>query len=136
METFTFEDDIKVFGIEVSTFPAGIGDAFNELINATGDAAGKRNYYGISYMNNDGKIIYKAVAEEKYNGEAGKYNYAISTIEKGKYYYKKVNDWRSKTNCINQVFHEIMQDDKVNKQTPAIEMYKNDDEMLCMIKAL
>jgi hypothetical protein len=29
-----------------------------------------RSYYGISYINDDGKIIYKAAAEEKYNGEA------------------------------------------------------------------
>lgn len=136
METLTFEDNIKVFGKEVPTFPAGIDDAFTELINATGDVAGKRNYYGISYMNNDGKIIYKAAAEEKYTGEAEQYHYTTSTIEKGKYYYKKVEDWRSKTNCINQVFHEIMQDNRVNKHTPAIELYKNDDEMLCMVKAL
>jgi len=42
MQIQNFEKNIKVFGIEVKTFPAGIGEAFDELIKMTGDAAGKR----------------------------------------------------------------------------------------------
>jgi hypothetical protein len=65
MEQLTIDNDLKVFGIEVKTFPAGIDEAFRELIRKTGDPAGARNYYGVSSMNKDGKMIYKAVAEQK-----------------------------------------------------------------------
>jgi len=64
MGKLIFENDVKVFGIEVKTFPAGIGEAFDELIKRTGDCAGERNYYGISSMNNDGKMIYKLLQKK------------------------------------------------------------------------
>ena len=136
MEKIIFENNLKVFGINVKTFPAGIGEAFDELIKKTGDCAGAREYYGVSSMSRDGKIIYKAVAEEKYDGEAEKYNYPESVIEKGEYFFEVIKDWRSKTNCINSVFHEMMRNDDVDKTKPCVEWYKNEDEMLCMVKAI
>jgi predicted transcriptional regulator YdeE len=134
MEKLTFEKDVKVFGIEVKTFPAGIGEAFDELIKKTGDGAGERNYYGISSMSNEGKMMYKAVAEEKFEGEAKKLNYDEGVIEKGKYLYEALYHWQNKTCLIKDIFHSIMNDDHVDKTKPCIEWYKNDDEMLCMVK--
>ena len=32
------------------------------------------------------------------------------------------------------VFHEIMQDERADHTKPAVEWYKNDDDMLCMVK--
>ena len=74
MEKYNLSNDITVFGIQVKTFPSGIGEAFDELIKKTGDRAGARAYYGISEFK-DGKMIYYAVAEEKVKGEAKKYGY-------------------------------------------------------------
>lgn len=136
MEKLIFENDIKAFGIEVKSFPAGIDEAFNDLINKTGDAAGKRNYYGVSNMDSNGKMIYKALAEEKYEGESKKYNYDECIIEKGEYFFDVLKDWQSKTNCIKDVFNEMMSDKRIDKTKPAVEWYKNADEMLCMVKAL
>ena len=133
MEKQSFEKDIKVFGIKVKTFPNGIGDAFNELIKETGDGAGKRNYYGISEYKN-GKMIYYAVAEEKQEDEAQKYNYETCIIEKGEYLAEPLKNWRDKTDCIKDVFTKMMRSDAVNKEKPCIEWYKNDEEMLCMMK--
>lgn len=136
MEKYIFENGLKVFGIEVKNFPAGIDEAFDELIKKTGDCAGEREYYGVSSINSEGKMIYKAVAEEKNEGEAEKYNYEKSLIEKGEYLYKELKDWRNNTNCIKDIFMNMMQDDKVNKAKPCVEWYKNDEEMLCMMKAI
>ncbi|HEX5149934.1 MAG TPA: hypothetical protein VFW07_00720 [Parafilimonas sp.] len=135
MEKLIFENDVKVFGIEVKTFPAGIGEAFDELIKKTGDNSGERNYYGISSMNNDGKMIYKAVAEEKFEGEAKKLMYDAAVIEKGKYLCEALYHWQNKTCLIKGIFHSIMNDDHVDKTKPCVEWYKNDEEMLCMVKA-
>lgn len=90
MEKYIFENDLKVFGVEVKTFPAGIGEAFDELIKTTGDCAGAREYYGVSSMNSEGKIIYKAFAAEKNAGEAENFNYEQNIIEKGEYLYKEL----------------------------------------------
>ena len=134
MEKLIIENDVKFFGIEVKTFPTGIGEAFDELIKKTGDRAGERNYYGISSVNNDGKMIYKAVTEEKYDGEADKFNYEKDSIEKGEYLYKTLYHWQNKTNLIKDIFSEMMHNEQVDTMKPCVEWYKNDDEMLCMVK--
>jgi len=136
MDKYNFENDINTFGVEVKNFPAGIDEAFNELITKTGDAAGKRNYYGVSNMDSNGKIIYKALAEEKYEGEAKKYAYEQITIEKGDYYFEVLKDWRTKTTCIKDIFNEMMNDKRIDKTKPAVEWYKNDEEMWCIVKAI
>jgi len=125
--------DIKVFGFLVSIFPAGIGDAFDILIQKTGDGAGTRNYYGLSDFKN-GKMLYYVLAEEKHHGEAEKNNFKKLIIEKGNYLTITVKDWRKKTDCIKDVFSEIIQDQRVNKTKPAIEWYKSEDEMMCLVQ--
>jgi predicted transcriptional regulator YdeE len=95
-----------------------------------------RSYYGISYMSTDGKMIYIAAAIEKQEGEAEMYNCERFTIEKGEYMAITVNDWRNKTDCIKDVFHEIIMDSRADKTKPAIEWYKDDKEMVCMVKAI
>lgn len=135
MEKLEIKSDIKVFGFRVTTFPDGIGEAFNELIQKTGDVAGTRNYYGISYME-DGNIIYNVTAEEKQEGEAEKYKHLTFIIEHGNYAVEKLDNWQNKTDCIKDIFGKMMQDKSVDTKTPAIEWYKNDTEMLCMIKTI
>ena len=47
---------------------------------------------------------------------------------------KPLYGWRTKTDCIKDIFHEIMQDERAGHTKPAVEWYKNDDEMMCMVK--
>lgn len=135
MEKLDIQNDIKVFGLRVTSFSNGIGEAFDELIKKTKDCAGERNYYGICEFKN-GEMFYYATAEEKMPGEAENYNYETFNIKSGKYLSETVNDWRSKTNCIKDVFGEILKDELADNKTPAIEWYKNDKEMMCMIKTI
>jgi hypothetical protein len=134
MEKMNLKNNIKAFGFAVTNFPSGIQQAFDELIQKTGDGAGERNYYGISYMQN-GKMVYNVAAEEKQAGEAEKFNYKTFIIESGDYVTEKLDDWKTQTNCIKDIFQKIMDDGKADITKPAVEWYKNDKEMLCMIKA-
>jgi hypothetical protein len=133
MEKLSFNSDIKVFGLRVEAFPSGIGEVFDELIKTTGDSAGARDYFGISQCI-DGKMVYYATAAEKFTNEAKKYNYEELTIENGEYLARTIYDWRKKTECIKDVFDEIIQHAQVNKTKPAIEWYKDDNEMICLVK--
>jgi hypothetical protein len=134
METLKVEKDLKVFGTQVLQFPVGIKETFDSLVAKVPEGLG-RNYYGISYMN-DGKVIYIAAVEEKNEGEAQKYNCQNYRIEKGEYLAEYVHDWMTKTDSINQVFHEIMQNEKADCSKPCVEWYKNDNELVCMVKKL
>ena len=132
VEKYNLTDDVKVFGVYVKTFPNGIREAFDPLVKML-PGEFDRSYFGISYMTKEGAIIYKAAAEEKYEGEAEKYHCERYIIEKGEYLTKRVRDWRKKTDSIKKVFHEMMQESRIDKTKPIIEWYKNDTEMLCMV---
>ncbi len=135
MEKHSIKNEIKTFGFQVKKFPKRVNEAFDELTEKTGDSAGKRNYYGVSYMNNNEKIIYKALAEEKSSDESKKYNYEPFIIEGGEYLAETLKDWKKQTDCIKDIFQEMMHDDRVDTSKPCVEWYKDDNEMLCMMKA-
>lgn len=133
MEIYNLNSDLRVFGKEVNTFPYGISEAFNALMNMIPDGA-QRAYYGISFMDETGKIIYKATVEEKYEGEAEKYNCETYNIEKGEYLAVAIEDWRKNLECIKDVFHDMMEDERADKSKEVIEWYKTGTEMLCLVK--
>jgi hypothetical protein len=133
METYNLKNDLKVFGKQVPTFPVGVGEAFHALITMI-PGGSHRAYYGISHMDETGKIIYKAVAEEKYPGEAEKYNCERYIIEEGEYLATTITDWRDNTDCIKDVFHDMMEDNRADKTKEVVEWYKTETEMLCLVK--
>jgi len=133
MEIYNLQHNVKVFGFRVKSFPAGIGEAFESLIKMV-PGGFDRAYYGIGYRSEGGQMSYIAAALEKYEGEAEKYNCERYIIEKGEYLAISVYDWRKKTGCIKDVFHEIIQDTRVDKTKPAVEWYKTDHEMACMVQ--
>ena len=132
MERYTLRNDVKVFGVEVKTFPNGIGETFDSLVKML-PGGFDRSFYGISFMK-DGVMTYVAAAEEKFNGEAEKYTCERYTIEKGEYLTVRINEWRKKTDQISKVFHEMMRDPGADKTKPGVEWYKDDDQMLCMVR--
>lgn len=134
MEKVALQNDIRVFGFEVRSFPEKVGDAFNTLMQSIENDK-ERAYYGVSYCKND-KIIYKVFAQEKFNGEAKKYNYETYTIEKGEYCTVALKNWQHNLACIKDIFVDMMKDVRTDKSKPCIEWYKSFDEMLCMMKAV
>lgn len=131
MEKYTLAEDIKAFGAQVKTFPYGIGEAFEKLVKML--PADNRPFYGISECTSDG-IIYNAAALETYDGEAEKYNCDKYIIESGDYLTIRVTDWLKKTDFIKVVFEELFKDERSDRSKPCIEIYENDDEMVCMVK--
>jgi hypothetical protein len=132
METYNLSHDVKIFGSQVKTFPMGVGEAFDALVKKLGN---NRSYYGLSVCTADG-VIYNAAAEETYEGEAEKNGYEQYVIQKGEYITETIKDWPQQTDCIKDVFAEMMKDKRVNSVLPCVcvEWYKNMHEMLCMIK--
>ncbi|HZJ60088.1 MAG TPA: hypothetical protein VFD24_07410 [Chitinophagaceae bacterium] len=133
METYDLKKDLKVFGKEVKTFPQAVKEAFSSLLNMIPDGF-KRSYYGLSYMDDKGKMVYIATAEEKDEGEAEKYNCERYTVEKGEYLAVTLDDWLKKVDCIKDIFHEMMEDDRADKTRPVVEWYKTETEMLCLVR--
>jgi hypothetical protein len=132
MKKYSLPTNIEVFGIQVKTFPLGIGEAFEALAEKLSEGY-DRAYYGLSKMSSEG-ILYIAAAEEKYEYEAEKYNYERYTIEKGEYVAKVIKDWRLKMDSIKEIFTEMMNHPQFDDHKYCVEWYKDDHEMICMAK--
>ncbi len=133
MQTLTIGTDLQVFGTWVSSFPSGVGEAFERLMRIV-PGADKRSCYGISSMNENGAVMYFAAIEEQEPGEAEKYQYERRTVCKGGYLAVTVLDWQQKTHSVKDVFHNMMQDERFAHDTPCVEWYKNDREMVCLLQ--
>jgi hypothetical protein len=132
MNIYRLNENIRVFGIQVNSAPERIGAAFDMLAKMV-DGGFNRSFYGISMMNK-GKFIYRAATEEIFEGEGDKYACEKYTIEQGYYLAVTLRDWRKKTESIKDIFHEMMHDHRVDCTKPFVEWYKDDDEMICMVK--
>ena len=133
MELYKQTDALAMIGVHVHNFPEGISAAFGSLMNTLGS---DRDYYGVSWLDENDTIIYYAMAREAFPDEGKRHNYELLTIEKGDYQTETVHNWMSKTDCIKDVFHNLMANSKPDKNHPCIEWYKSDEEMLCMVKVL
>jgi hypothetical protein len=133
MEKFILNDDLKVFGVEVKTFPIGIQEAFDGIVSKLPPAE-PRTYYGLSTCTKDG-ISYIAAAAETFEGEGEKYGYTSYLVEKGEYLAVTVLDWLKKTDSIKHVFEQMFSDTRADRTKPCVEIYKNDEEMLCLVKS-
>ena len=132
MEKYTLPQDVPVFGFPVETFPDGIGAAFDKLKRML-PAGDDRPFYGLTEGTPTG-MVYIAAALQKSAGEPEKYNCAPYTVAQGNYLTVTVRDWRTKTAAINGIFKEMLTDEQSDRIQPCVEIYKNTEEMLCLVK--
>jgi len=132
MEKEIIKNDIKVLAIRVGSFPDGITETFNKLVDLVGWGDG-REIFGISHGSKDG-IVYYSAANEKFEGEAEQLNFVQLTIPAGTYAALRIDGWREKLDSIGQAFCQLMQDPEFDQVTPCIEWYKNADVMVCMVR--
>lgn len=132
MKEIKIQTSHKVFGIQVRTFPERIKESFEALMNQIPNGS-ERSYYGISWMEN-GSVVYYAAAEQKHEGEGKQYNAREFVLEAGNYLYEEVDNWMSKLDSFKNIFDRMMSDPRIDKSAPAIEWYKSNEVMWCMIR--
>ena len=134
METITLDNDIKVFYVTATSFPEGISAATNKL-HQLFPFSEERKIFGLSRPENNGKIIYRAAAEELYPGEAGKFNCGTLIIKKVKYVCLTVNDFRKDIMSIDRAFKQLLNEPGLDPQGYCVEWYATDKEAVkCMIR--
>lgn len=131
MKVYKQQENITMIGVEVTTFPRGVKEAFDTLGKTLGT---QRDYYGVSWMDEGDAVKYYAMAREVSPGEAKQYQYETMTLESGEYATEAIHEWLSKTDSIKDVLHELTKGVRPDRAHPCIEWYKSDDEMLCMFK--
>jgi len=134
METIKLDNDIKVFYVTAKTFPEGISEATNKL-HRLFPFSKERRIFGLSRPENNGKIIYRAAAEELQPGEAEKFNCETLLIKNGEYISLTVDNFRKDIMSIDRAFKQLLSHPNLDPQGYCVEWYATDKEAVkCMIR--
>jgi predicted transcriptional regulator YdeE len=132
-EKYSIDEDIKVACVKAASFPEGIGDAWQKLFSTLPNAE-QRKLFGISYGDGNGKIIYRAAAEELYSGEAEQLQLETFIIKKGKYISELLEDWKKDETQIGKIFQKLLSDPHIDKmQGYCLEIYFNQKDVRCAV---
>jgi hypothetical protein len=134
MEIIKLDRDIKVFYVTAKTFPEGISDATREL-HQLFTFSKERKIFGLSRPENNGKIVYRAAAEELEEGEAKKLNCKTLIIKRGNYICRTVDDFRKDIMSIDRAFKQLLQEPDLDPWGYCVEWYDTEKESVkCMIR--
>lgn len=132
MERFTLDENIKVFCVPAKSFPEGVLEAHQKLHGMVPYSQNRR-YFGISRPE-DGKIAYKAAAEELIVGELKQHGLDEFNIGAGEYIYIVIKDYMQNIPAIGEAFNELTSQPDIAPNGYCIEWYLSDKEVKCMVK--
>jgi hypothetical protein len=132
MEQYFLDKNIKVICIQASSFPNGVLAAHQKLHALLGDEK-ERKYFGISYPEKPGSLIYKAAAEEKITDEAASLNCESFTIRKGMYNCIFIKDFMHDIASIGKAFHQLLMQPGIDPEGYCLEIYEGDNDIRCLV---
>ena len=132
MAEYYIDRDIKVFYVTATSFPEGVGGAFQKLISFL-PKPNERLLYGISYPNEKGIINYKAAVEESFPGEGEQNGCETFVIKKGKYWTELLPDWRKDESSVGKTFQKLLKHPDLDKSGYCLEIYPNEKDVRCLV---
>lgn len=133
MEIIHFEKDIKAGYIKADSFPNGVLKA-HQTLHSIVPFSMERQYYGISYNNEKGEIIYMAAAKELADSEMKSLGLNIFTIKKGDYISIILKDYQKDTSMIGKTFQDMLQHPQLDREGYCLEIYLNEKDLQCLVK--
>jgi hypothetical protein len=135
MQIYTNEKDIGVLCVKAASFPDGVMQAHQTLYNMLPNDK-DRKFFGISYPGKDGHILYKAAAEEMFEGEAENHGLESFIIKKGKFISEFVPDFCSDTPAIGKAFKAMLSHPDIDPNGYCLELYTSATDVICMVPLL
>ena len=132
MDSFNLSEDIKVMYVTATHFPDGVERAHIQL-HAMFPEKKDRRFFGISWQNENGEIIYKAAADEMEPGEAEKLGLETFTIKKGNFNCFYIKDFMQNVGSIKQAFKILLGQAEVDPNGYCLEWYIGDNDVKCMV---
>lgn len=133
MEKYFLENDIPLLYVEAESFPEGILQAFDKL-HALLPAANGRKLFGISRPGKKGTVIYKAAAEQRFDGEEKQLGCEVMVLKKGTYRSITIENFMDNIPGIGKAFEQLISAPDVAPDGYCVEMYLNDKDVRCMVR--
>jgi hypothetical protein len=116
--------------VTAETFPEGIAAAHEEL-QALLPKNDRRDYFGISWPDANGIIIYKAAAEIM----SGENSPGLDTfiIKNGFYHSCYIYNYAQHTNSISKAFELLLKQYKIDPHCYCFEWYFNANDIKCIV---
>lgn len=130
MENFNFQKDVPTYCVTAESFPEGIAEAHKQL-QALLPFNDRRDYYGISWPDENGIMIYKAAAQIM-EGESLP-GLETFIIKNGPYNTLYINDYRKHPDSISKAFELLVKQHEVDPQGYCLEWYINENDVKCMV---
>jgi hypothetical protein len=131
-QEYFIDKDIKVLCVTASSFPDGV-QMVHKKLHALFPGTKQRTFYGISYSDKNGNIIYKAATDELSEGEARQFNLEAFTIRKGKYISEVLKDWRKDEMSVGKTFRKLLSEPGIDKKGYCLEIYLGENDMRCLV---
>ncbi len=132
MEKYYIDKDIKVFYVTATSFPNGVGGAFQKLLSFLPKPK-ERLLYAISSPNEKGIIIYKAAVEESFPGEGEQNGCETFVIKKGEFWSELLLDWRKDESIVGKTFQKLLEHPNLDKSGYCLEIYPNEKDIRCLV---
>jgi hypothetical protein len=133
MIPYELKEDIEVFCVTATSFPDGVLQA-HQTLHALVPFSTERKYFGISYPEKPGSIIYKAAANELEQGDLSKHGLEHFTIKKGKYICILIEDFMKDIPAIGKAFQELITQPGIDPNGCCVEWYTNEKDVRCMVR--
>ena len=130
MENYTFQKDVATYCVTAENFPDGIAAAHQQLQDLL-PRNDRRNYFGISYPDKNGLIIYKAAAEIM-EGESMP-GLETFVIKNGPYNSFYITDYAQNPDSISQAFELLLKQHEVDPHGYCLELYINEHDVKCLV---
>jgi len=131
-QEYFIDKDITVLCLTASSFPSGV-QMVHKKLHSLFPTTERRTFYGISYSDKNGNIIYRAATDQLNEGEAAQLNLETFTIRKGKYISEVLKDWRKDEMSVGKTFKNLLSDPRIDKKGYCVEIYLNETDMRCLV---
>lgn len=133
MEKYTLDKDITLFYVTAVSFPGGVLAAHQQL-HALIPFSTQRKYFGISFPDATGTIIYKAAAEELIEGEGKEKGLETFLLKKGEYNSILIHNYMDDIPAIGKAFKELLAIPGIDPEGACVEWYLSNKDVQCMVR--
>jgi hypothetical protein len=130
MTTVHLKNSIPIFCITADSFPDGVPHAWHQLHKLLEDTTG-RTFYGVSYKNEHGTIVYKAGVAEMASCEGDRYGCESFVIPGGDYLGEEVTDFPKQICQISRTFQVLLAEPACAGDA---EWYQTASNVLCLVQ--